>query len=173
MPASRLDRLLFAGILASAVGLVLVVADALRLRVVGVGDLAPEFHIRTDNGLTITRDHFGGKLLVLNFWASWCPPCLAEMPSLERFHQQLKSEGVVVLGVSVDEDEEAYRELIRRFKLSFLTARDPESRLSSRFGTFRYPETYLIDRQGRVVQKIVGAADWMDPRMLEYVRSLL
>ncbi len=173
MLASRLDRLLFAGILASAVGLVLVVADALRLRVVGVGDLAPEFHIRTDNGLTITRDHFGGKLLVLNFWASWCPPCLAEMPSLERFHQQLKSEGVVVLGVSVDEDEEAYRELIRRFKLSFLTARDPESRLSSRFGTFRYPETYLIDRQGRVVQKIVGAADWMDPRMLEYVRSLL
>jgi len=173
MPRWNLDRFLQLALVASVIALVVVVADAVRVRVVNTGDMAPEFVIHTDNGLTLTRSNFGGRLLVLNFWASWCPPCIEEMPSLERFYQELKDEGVVVVGVSVDEDEAAYRRMIQRFQLTFLTARDPEASLSARFGTFRYPETYIIDAQGRVVQKIIGAADWMDPRLLDYVRSML
>ena len=141
--------------------------------VIGVGDTAPEFEIRTDSGLVVSRSNFGGKVLVLNFWATWCPPCIEEIPSLNAFYEKLKDEGVVVLGISVDEDEAVYRRFLEGHNVRFLTARDPAAEISSRFGTYRYPETYIIDSNGTVRQKIIGAADWSDQRMIDYVRSLL
>ena len=74
-----------------------------------MGDTAPEFTITTDNGRTVSPPDFGGKLLVLNFWATWCPPCVQEMPSLNQFQKSLADKGVVVLGISVDKDEKAYK----------------------------------------------------------------
>jgi len=173
MQSSKTDRILKALIGGLLVVLVAVVADTLREHVIGVGDTAPEFEIQTDSGLVVSRSNFGGKVLVLNFWATWCPPCIEEIPSLNAFHQKLKDEGVVVLGISVDEDEGAYRRFLEGHKVQFLTARDPAAEISSRFGTYRYPETYIIDSNGTVRQKIIGAADWSDQRMIDYVRSLL
>lgn len=173
MPFTKLDRVLAGAIAVLAAALVAVFGAAVRQKTVGVGDRAPHFSIRTDSGLTISPSSFGGRLLVLNFWATWCPPCIEEMPSLDRMQQQLKDQGVVVLGVSVDEDEGAYRRFLERARVSFLTARDPEAAISSLYGTYRYPESYVIDRHGRVVQKIIGAVDWTDDRMLNYLRSLL
>jgi cytochrome c biogenesis protein CcmG/thiol:disulfide interchange protein DsbE len=173
MPSSNLDRLLAGAIGALLVALLAVFAHAVREKVVGVGDAAPHFSIRTDNGLTVSPASFGGRLLVLNFWATWCPPCIEEMPSLDRMQQQLKDAGVVVLGISVDEDEAAYKRFLERARVSFLTARDPAAQISSLYGTYRYPETYVINQQGRVVQKIIGPTDWTDERMLAYLRSLL
>lgn len=173
MPFTKLDRVLAGAIGVLLAALIAVFGAAVREKRVGVGDRAPHFSVRTDSGLTITPSAFGGRLLVLNFWATWCPPCLEEMPSLDRMQQQLKDQGVVVLGVSVDEDEAAYRRFLERAKVSFLTARDPEAAISALYGTYRYPESYVIDRQGKVVQKIIGAVDWTDDRMMNYLRSLL
>ncbi len=173
MPSSNLDRVLAGAIAVLLIALLAVFAHAVREKVVGVGDAAPDFSIRTDNGLTVSPASFGGRLLVLNFWATWCPPCIEEMPSLDQMQQQLKDSGVVVHGISVDEDEAAYRRFLERTRVSFLTARDPDARISSLYGTYRYPETYVINQQGKVVQKIIGPTEWTDERMLAYLRSLL
>jgi cytochrome c biogenesis protein CcmG/thiol:disulfide interchange protein DsbE len=173
MQSSKLDRLLTAAIGILLAALIAVFAGAVHEKVVGVGDRAPQFSIRTDNGIAISPAGFGGRLLVLNFWATWCPPCIEEMPSLDQMHKELKDSGVVVLGVSVDEDEGAYKNFVQRAGVSFLTARDPTAEISSLYGTYRYPETYVINQQGKVVQKIIGATVWTDERMMNYLRSLL
>jgi cytochrome c biogenesis protein CcmG, thiol:disulfide interchange protein DsbE len=138
-----------------------------------VGDTAPGFTLAADNGRTVSRGSFGGKLLVLNFWATWCPPCIDELPSLNQFQKTLADSGVVVLGVSVDQNAHAYQAFLRRVNPAFLTARDPEAKLSSQYGTFQYPETYIIDRDGKVVEKVIGPTNWTDPAMIEHVKALL
>jgi len=144
-----------------------------REEIIQVGDAAPPFSIVADRGRSISVPNFDGKLLVLNFWATWCPPCVSEMPSLNQFQKDFAAAGVVVLGVSVDRNERAYRRLIEQKMVAFLTARDPEARISSRYGTFKYPETYVIDRTGKVVQKIIGPADWTDAGMVNQIKALL
>ncbi len=153
--------------------LVWVVADTFHEKVVVAGDTAPDFSIATDSGRTVTRSDFGGKLLVLNFWATWCPPCIEEMPSLDQFQKQFAGDGVVVLGVSVDQSPGAYRNFLSKVNVAFQTARDPESRISTEYGTSKYPETYIINRDGRVVEKIIGPTNWTDEAMLARVKGLL
>jgi len=163
-------RLLMAlGLLALVFG----IYRSFREEIIQVGDAAPPFSIVADRGRSISVPNFDGKLLVLNFWATWCPPCVSEMPSLNQFQKDFAAAGVVVLGVSVDRNERAYRRLIEQKKVAFLTARDPEARISSRYGTFKYPETYVIDRTGKVVQKIIGPADWTDAGMVNQIKALL
>ncbi len=81
--------------------------------------------------------------------------------------------GVVVLGVSIDKNEAAYKRFVQRNRLAFATTRDPEENISSNYGTFKWPETYVIDRDGKVVQKYVGPRDWNDPQIVNSVRALL
>jgi cytochrome c biogenesis protein CcmG, thiol:disulfide interchange protein DsbE len=147
--------------------------ESLREKVVTVGDKAPEFNLTTDSGRQISQSDFGGRLLVLNFWATWCPPCIDEMPSLDEFQKRLAASGVVVLGVSVDRSEKAYRDFLRKAGVSFLTARDPSASISSEYGTFKFPETYVIDADGRVVQKHIGPMLWTDEKLIREIRSLL
>src|SRR5690349_20203129 len=171
MKRSNIDRNRRVAIVLLLVTFVYTIYAAIHERVVVAGDTAPEFTITADNGRTVSVPNFGGKLLVLNFWASWCPPCVQETPSLSQFAQQYANKGVVVLAVSVDKDEKAYRGFLQKFKPAFLTARD--AKIHEDYGTFMYPETYIIDTQGRVVRKIAEAADWTDPSVTRYIDSLL
>lgn len=155
------------------VGLCFIVADSLRDRVVSVGDRAPAFEVVTDNGKRITTRDFGGKVLVLNFWATWCPPCIDEMPSLQTMAQQLAPKGVVVLGVSVDKNSANYQRFLQQARIAFPTARDPEANVSAEFGTFKYPETYVIDSEGRVRQKHIGPRNWLEADLVKSIESLL
>lgn len=168
-----LDRILLGAIAVLAGILIYVVTGTLQPRIVNAGDTAPSFKITTDSGKTVTLDNFGGKLLVLNFWASWCAPCVEETPSLEEFARESAPDGVVVLGVSIDGNEKRYRSFIQHFGISFETARDPEANISSRYGTFQIPETYLIDRHGKVIEKVISNQNWMDPDFLAQVRKML
>ena len=151
---------------------VYVIFDSFHERLVEVGDSAPDFSITTDNGRAITAASFGGKLLVLNFWATWCPPCVEEIPSLNEFANHFAKAGVVVLGVSVDSDEKIYRDFLARARVAFLTARDPENKINADYGTLKFPETYIISK-GKVVRKIISNTDWMSESMLKDVESLL
>src|SRR5664279_1913564 len=162
MPSSKTDRLLRAGILLLVPVLIYFIYAGIHEHVVVAGDMAPEFTIRADNGRTVT---------LLNFWATWCPPCVQETPSLSQFAAAYASKGVVVLGVSVDKDEAAYRAFLQKFKPAFLYAR--ENKLHEDYGTFMYPETYIIDAKGKVLHKLAEPADWMDPRMTQLIDSLL
>jgi len=171
MQSVKTDRLLRVSLGLLVVAFVYVIYAAIHERVVVAGDTAPEFTIQADSGRTVSVPNFGGKLLVLNFWASWCPPCVEETPSLSRFAEDYASKGVVVLGVSVDRDEKAYHAFMQRFHPAFLTAREFQAHQD--YGTFIYPETYFIDAKGRVVKKIAEGADWNDPGLRQYVDSLL
>ncbi len=156
-----------------AVALVWVVSGTLEPRIVHAGDTAPNFSITTDDGRVVTRSNFGGKLLVLNFWATWCPPCIEEIPTLDAFQRLMGPLGVVVLGVSVDRNERLYKQFLQRTRVTFRTARDPEENISARYGTFQFPETYIIDRSGKVVQKVISNQNWMDPEFLARVKAML
>jgi peroxiredoxin len=169
----RLDRLLLGMIVVLAVALVWVVSGTLQPRVVKAGDQAPDFKVTTDDGRTVTPANFGGKVLVLNFWASWCAPCVNEAPSLEAFERQMAPQGVVVVGVSIDTNEKRYHQFLDRFHITFPTARDPEANLSASYGTFLIPETYVIDSKGRVREKIISDQNWMDPDFVARVKAML
>lgn len=150
-----------------------VIVQSMQETVVQAGDRAPQFTVTTDKGLRITPNDFGGKVLVLVFWAAWCAPCVEEMPSLDQFAREMADSGVVVLGVSVDRNEKLYSNLLKRFRVSFQNMRDPEANISAQYGTYKYPESYIIDRSGKVAQKIIGPRDWNDPVLKNYVKSLL
>src|SRR6267143_1530574 len=104
------------------------------------------------------------ELLVLNFWATWCAPCIEELPSLDAFQRRFANSGVVVLGISADKDEKVYRDFLARARVSFITARDPDNKINADYGTFRFPETYIIDTKGKVLRKIISNQDWMSER---------
>jgi len=171
MKNTRTDKLLRAGIVLLVAVLVGAIYAGIHQHVVNAGDAAPEFAIQTDSGRTVTLPNFGGKILVLNFWASWCQPCVEETPSLSSFAAGYANKGVVVLGISVDKDQKAYDAFVQRFRPAFLTAR--ESQLHAEYGTFMYPETYIIDGSGKVLQKIIEPVDWTSPKITGYIDSLL
>ena len=149
------------------------VFDSVRERVANVGDNAPAFSVTTASGKSFTQKEFGGRILVLNFWASWCPPCKEETPSMNQMAQALGSKGLVVLGISVDEKEQAYRQFLANERVAFETALDATSEISADYGTFKYPETYVIGRDGKVLRKYIGPRDWSSPDLLKDLESLL
>lgn len=169
----KLETILKGVICLLVAGLVYITADAVRERLVNVGDTAPNFKITTDDGKVVTRSDFGGKLLVLNFWATWCPPCVKEIPSLHEMQLRLKNKGVVVLAVSVDKNEATYKEFLKRAGVSFTTARDPEANISAEYGTFKYPETYVIDPSGKVVAKYIADQDWTSQQVMQQIERYL
>jgi cytochrome c biogenesis protein CcmG, thiol:disulfide interchange protein DsbE len=180
MTYSKVDLIIKGAIGALLIGLGFVVVWSMQEHIVGVGDAAPNFALTTDRGSQVTPRDFGGKVLVLNFWASWCAPCVEEAPSLNEFAKTLKDSGVVVLGVSVDRNEQLYKNFVKRFDITYPLARDPEENLSYRYGTYKIPESYIIDRNGKVVRKYAGlperdgqAISWMDPELVGFVKSLL
>src|SRR6266852_6372960 len=173
MQTVRTDRILQVSLVVLLGVFVYVIFLSLYERVVEAGDTASDFSITADNGRTVSARHFGGKLLVLNFWATWCPPCIEELPSLDQFQRQFADSGVVVLGVSMDKDEKLYKRFLSRANVSFLTARDPANKINAEYGTLKFPETYIIGRDGKVLMKIINSTNWVDEKMLRYVKSQL
>ncbi|TAM81042.1 MAG: TlpA family protein disulfide reductase [Acidobacteria bacterium] len=139
---------------------------------VKLGDRAPGFTLPQLPSGRLSLSQFKGQVVVLNFWATWCPPCVMEAPSLEQFATEMKSQGVTVIGVSVDENAQALSQFVQYYHVSYPVARDPRYSLTHRYGTYKLPETYIIDRDGRVAEKIIGATNWTDPRMITFVKSL-
>ena len=136
-----------------------------------IGSVAPDFTVQ-DSGRAVTLSEFHGQIVVLNFWATWCAPCVEEVPSLVEMQRRLKAKGVTVLAVSVDVDENAYRQFVRDHGVSLLTVRDAGQKSNALYGTFKFPETYIIDRNGVMRRKFIGAVDWTEPEITDFLSKL-
>ena len=136
-----------------------------------IGSQAPDFTVQ-DSQTKVTLSQFRGQVVVLNFWATWCPPCVEEVPSLVEMQRRMKSKGVTVIAVSVDADENAYKDFIKDHNVNLLTVRDPDQKSNQLYGTFKFPETYVIDRKGIMRRKFIGAVDWTDPEIAEFLSRL-
>ena len=136
-----------------------------------VGSAAKEFSVQ-DADRKLSLDQFRGQVVVLNFWATWCPPCVEELPSLMNLQDRMRERGVTVLGVSIDVDSDAYHRFLKLHNINFLTVRDPEQKVAGMYGTTGWPETYIIDRQGVLRRKFVGPVDWNSPEVLGFLYRL-
>ena len=117
--------------------------------------------------------YFKGKVVVLNFWATWCPPCVEEAPALNHLQQRIASRGGVIIGVSIDDDPAQYEKFLKDFSVPFPTWRDPSAKVMHDYGTIMIPETYIIDRHGRIARKIIGPQRWDSPELTAYFDYLL
>jgi cytochrome c biogenesis protein CcmG, thiol:disulfide interchange protein DsbE len=135
-----------------------------------IGEAAPDFTV-TDSQRTVSLSQLRGKPVVLNFWASWCAPCVEEMPSLVQL-QKVLGDKVIILAVSEDADDNAYKQFVHDHNVDLLTVRDPKQTSNELYGTFKFPETYVIDKDGKIVRKFIGATDWTSPDLVEYFNKL-
>ncbi len=141
------------------------------------GKTADDFALTID-GKPQRLSDYRGKVVVLNFWASWCPPCVEEAPALNRLQRHIEPLGGTILGVSIDEDPAAYQKFLKDFGIVFPTWRDPhvqdnKSKIALGYGTSLIPETYVIDRHGKIARKLVSAQQWDSPEMLAYFDAIL
>ena len=136
-----------------------------------IGTAAPDFTVQ-DSQNNVTLSQFHGQVVVLNFWATWCAPCVEEIPSLVEMQRRMKAKGVTVLAVSVDVDEGAYKQFVKDHNVNVMTVRDPSGKSNGLYGTFKFPETYVIDRNGVMRRKFIGAVDWTGPEITEFLGKL-
>ena len=136
-----------------------------------IGSAAPDITVQ-DSQTKVTLSQYRGQVVVLNFWATWCPPCVEEIPSLVEMQRRMRAKGVTVIAVSVDVDENAYKQFVKDHNVNLLTVRDPTQKSNDLYGTFKFPETYVIDRKGIMRRKFIGAVDWTAPDITEFLGKL-
>jgi len=136
-----------------------------------IGSNAPDFTVQ-DSDRKITLSELRGKVVVLNFWATWCAPCIEELPSLVNLQQKMSNKGITVLAVSVDQDESLYRRFVQDHNVNLLTVRDANQKSNNLYGTFKFPETYIIDRNGVMRRKFIGPVDWATPEVVDFLSKL-
>ncbi len=139
-------------------------------------DSAPNFSLKNLDGHTVELTHFKDKVVIVNFWASWCPPCVRELPSLLSLIEKFKGD-VVLIAVSADEDENDLREFLKANKISENLAavhivRDPTNQVASLYGTNKLPESYILRRQNRFHRKIEGLKNWSSPAFIKTFNEL-
>lgn len=158
--------------------IIAVLATFIILRVHGTGEIikegmaAPDFELERVGGGIMKLSDQKGKVVVLNFWATWCPPCVEEMPSLERLHRRLEGKDFILIAVSIDNNINTVERFIKQFNITFSVLHDPGGQISEMYGTYQFPETFIIGRDGTVMRKEVGAFRWDDEKIVEYLEGL-
>lgn len=130
---------------------------------------APDFTV-SDGTTTIHLASYRGHPVLVNFWATWCEPCLLELPSLIQLHHD--QPGLVILAVSIDDDPDAYKTFLVRHHIDLITVRDPNESAPTLFHTDMWPESYAIDQKGYIRRKFVGAQDWSSPEIRSFLKNL-
>ena len=135
---------------------------------------APDFTFPGLDGKMVSLTDLRGKVVLLNIWATWCAPCVEEMPSMEKLYQALKDEGLEILAVSIDETgTDAVRPFMKKHRLSFPALIDINGIINNLYQTTGVPESFIIDKQGIIVDKVVGARNWASPTAIRYFRELI
>jgi peroxiredoxin len=155
--------------------LTLFVGNAVSLEALPqIGKPAPEFALNDMNGKKVTLSEYKGKVIILNFWATFCGPCKAEMPSLNNLFLALKKDGLIVLAISTDDSEKPVQSFIRAKAIAFPVLIDKDSQVfSDMYRILSLPTTFIIDRDGIIREKILGNRQWDAPEMKAKIGTLL
>ena len=134
---------------------------------------APDFTLPGLNGELISLSEFKGNVVLVNIWATWCPPCVYEMPSMEKLHQQFKSEKFKILAISIDsQGAKAVAPFMKNHNLTFQALIDPAGTIRTSYGINSIPQSFIIDKQGHLLKKIIGPIDWATPEVFRFFREL-
>ncbi len=133
---------------------------------------APEFLLRDMNEKIKELDDYIGKPIIINFWATWCPPCRAELPSMNRAWKKIKDEDIQMLAINIGEDEEAISSFTKNYPIDFTILLDESSEEISNWSIRGLPTTFVLDPQGHVIYRAVGGREWDNKKILDMVRAL-
>jgi thiol-disulfide isomerase/thioredoxin len=116
---------------------------------------------------------YKGKVVILNFWATWCPPCRSEMPSMETLYQHFKNQGLQILAVDMSEERDVVQQFVRSNRYTFPVLLDIDGKVGSQYGISAIPTTYILDREGKIIGRIVGSIRWDNPKVITAFEELL
>ncbi|MCB1853139.1 MAG: TlpA family protein disulfide reductase [Gammaproteobacteria bacterium] len=133
---------------------------------------APDFVLHDLDGNSYRLSDHRGSVLIVNFWATWCPPCRAEMPSMQRAWEQLQKEGIVMLGIDVGESEDTVLQFTANYPVEFPLLLDQEAQVTGEWPVVGLPTTFVVDTEGRISYRAIGGREWDDPELLDLVRAL-
>lgn len=164
-------------LLGPAIAFVAVLGAVLALqflqRAPSSGYAAADFALRDLSGAEVRLADLRGKIVFLNLWATWCPPCRAEMPSMEALYQRLKGRDFAMLAVAEDTNPADVAAFVKELGVTLPVLLDTDNRLPARYGVTGYPETFVIDRDGQVIKHVIGPEQWDSPEILAYFEDLL
>jgi peroxiredoxin len=126
------------------------------------GKTAPVFELKDNSGKTVALSSFAGKVIILNFWATRCPPCLEEMPSLNALYNAYKDKGLVVIAISTDRNNDEVTKAVQASGLEFLVLYDNNHEAKSKYNVFALPTSFIINKDGLIADIIIGGRNWMD-----------
>lgn len=138
-----------------------------------VGGPAPDFSLTDLDGRQWKLSELRGKVVFINFWATWCPPCMGEMPSMQALHEGMPPESFQMLGLLYNDRPEFARNLMKKIGLGFPVLVDQENQIATAYGITGVPETFLVDAEGIVREKIIGPQDWNAPEARELMKRYL
>ena len=139
-----------------------------------LGSPAPDFTLPGLDGRAVDLKAYRGKVVFLNIWATWCPTCVDEMPSMERLYQEFKGKDFEILAVSVDSSgANTVAPFMKRHHLSFPALLDPQATAAKRYGVTGVPESFIINKEGIVKKVVIGPINWATPEMLSFFRDLI
>ncbi len=136
-----------------------------------IGTYAPEFTLKDLQGNNVSLTDFRGKLVLLNFWATWCPPCREEIPSLNKLMSQYRNKGLVIIGISSDSSYKRLKAFAKKYNISFIVLHDASITITRKYKVFSLPTTFLIDKRGRIVRKFIGAYDWTSQEVTDIIKA--
>ena len=134
-----------------------------------IGKAAPQFVV-SDGTQTVDLSKLRGRVVLLNLWATWCAPCIEELPSLLELKKKMPE--IEIVAVSIDQDPDVYRKFLVDHHVNLMTVRDEEMKVNALYGTAQIPETYVIDRQGVMRRKFVSAQTWTSPEIMSYLQKM-
>ena len=134
---------------------------------------APDFVLADIDGNQYRLSDYRGQVVIVNFWATWCPPCRAEMPSMQRAWQQLEQEGILMLGINVGEDEDTIFQFTANYPVEFPLLMDQDSRVINQWPVRGLPTTFVVSPAGKITYRAIGGREWDDPDLLAMVRALM
>lgn len=149
------------------------VADTAQTLPEFINQPAPEFVLKDTEGRTHRLSDYKGKVVVLNFWATWCPPCRDEMPSMERARLLVLDEPIEILAINIGEDEDAIFLFTGDYPVEFPLLMDKDESVVKDYPVVGLPTTYIIGPKGNIRYRAVGSREWDDPKLLDALRSLL
>ena len=137
------------------------------------GDTAPDFTLQDTAGNTVTLSELRGKVVMVNFWATWCPPCKEEMPSMDRLNKFMAGEDFVMLAINADKNgPSVVPDFLQKNPHSFTVLYDPQAEVQERYGVYKFPESFIIRKDGLIDRKVIGAIDWSSPKTVAYFKNL-